>query len=197
MDRMSRKFNREFHPLKNIAVVILRYMALFIYYCIARFFPERLPYYGDCKRVRGFLCKFIFKECGNNINIQRGAYFGLGNEISIGDNSGIGVKANIIGIGSGGELAIGNDVMMGPEVVILTIGHNHKRLDIPMDRQGSFRSKIIIEDDVWIGYRCIILPGVKICKGSIIGAGAVVTKDVPPYTVVGGVPAKVIKKRGQ
>lgn len=176
---------------------IIRYIALTVYYCFGKYLPQRLPIYGECKRIRGFLCKLIFKKCGKNVNIQRGAYFGLGNNITIGDNSGIGVNAYITGIGSGGELAIGNDVMMGPEVVIFTVSHCYKDTTIPMNRQGFYSAKVVIEDDVWIGYRSIILTDITIGKGSVIGAGSVITKDVPPYTVVGGAPARVIKKRGE
>lgn len=84
---------------------------------------------------------------------------------------------------------------MGPDVVILTHTHNIDRVDIPMGKQGSRVARVIIGDDVWIGMRSIIMPGVKIGNGAVIGAGAVVTKDVPDYAIVGGVPAKIIKYR--
>lgn len=91
---------------------------------------------------------------------------------------------------------IGSHVMMGPEVYIYTQNHNFSRIDIPMDQQGWTEEKpVTIDDDVWIGARVTILPGVIIGKGSIIGASAVVTKDVPPYSVVAGNPAVVVKKR--
>lgn len=85
--------------------------------------------------------------------------------------------------------------MMGPEVTILTHTHRIDRTDIPMGQQGSMVSEVVIGDDVWIGMRAIILPGVRIGSGAVIGAGAVVTKDVPDYAVVGGVPARVIRYR--
>lgn len=88
--------------------------------------------------------------------------------------------------------------MMGPDVIIITGNHEFNRIDIPMRDQGETRPEsVVIDDDVWIGTRSIILPGVHIEKGAIIGAGAVVTKDVPEYAVVGGNPAKVIKYRIQ
>jgi maltose O-acetyltransferase len=93
-------------------------------------------------------------------------------------------------------LKIGDDVMMGPDVVILSSSHDHDRTDIPMRFQGGAPNKLtVIGNDVWIGTRVIIVHGVKIGNGVIIGAGAVVTKDVPDYAVVGGVPAKIIKFR--
>jgi maltose O-acetyltransferase len=88
--------------------------------------------------------------------------------------------------------------MMGPEVVIHTRNHRHDRVDIPMCQQGYDEEKPVkIEDDVWLCERAIILPGVTIGKGSIVGAGAVVSKDVPPFSVVVGNPALVIKTRGE
>lgn len=111
--------------------------------------------------------------------------------IVIGNNSGLGINCKVRG-----PLTIGDDVMMGPDVMIFVSNHQTSRTDIPMRGQGSTsRKRVIIEDDVWIGARVIILPGVKIGKGSIIGAGAVVTKDVPQYSVVAGNPAKIIKSR--
>ncbi len=86
--------------------------------------------------------------------------------------------------------------MMGPEVLIYTQNHDFSRTDITMDQQGWADEKpVVIEDDVWIGSRVIILPGVTIGKGSVIGASAVVTKSVPPYSVVAGNPAKIVKTR--
>ncbi len=140
---------------------------------------------------RSFIASKCFDLHGINLNIERGADFGNGEGISIGDNSGLGVDCVVRG-----PLEIGNDVMMGRWVNIMTNSHDTARTDIPMNKQGNKpKRKVIIDSDVWIGNRVIILPGVKIGKGSIVGAGAVVTKDVPEYAVVGGVPAKIIKYR--
>ena len=91
---------------------------------------------------------------------------------------------------------IGDYVMIAPDVKILSTTHIHSRVDVPMVLQGETESEIVnIADDVWIGRNAIIMPGVSIGKGAIVGAGAVVTKNIKPYTIVGGVPAKLIKKR--
>lgn len=172
---------------------ILRYIALILYYGLGRYLPNYPVLFG--KKFRGFLCRRIFRKCGKNINVERLAFFALGNNIDIGSNTGIGINARIGGVSSGGELSIGDNVMMAPDVVILTLKHRHENTEIPICSQGRYATKVIIEDDVWIGIRAIILPGVKIGRGAIIGAGAVVTKNVPPFTIVGGVPAKIIKKR--
>ena len=173
---------------------VSRVAALVMYYGFARYIPN-LSSRSTGNKIRGFLCKRIFDKCGDNIDVEPMAYFFSGSAIQIGSHSGIGRSAYLSNIGGGGEIIIGSNVMMAPEVVILTSMHNHKDPTILMQKQGKYLSKVVIGDDVWIGYRAIILPGVTVGKGSIIGAGAVVTKDVPPYSVVGGVPAKVIKSR--
>jgi len=171
------------------------YFALILYYVFARYLPRFHPNFQIGKKFRGVLCKHIFQKCGKNVNIERMAFFGSGRNIKIGSNSGIGINAYIAGIGAGGELIIGDDVIMAPDVVILTLNHKYDNTKIPIFKQGYYSSSVIIEDDVWIGIRSIILPGVKIGKGAVVGAGAVVTKNVPPYSVVGGVPARIIKRR--
>jgi len=86
--------------------------------------------------------------------------------------------------------------MMGPYVIIIGENHVSSNREIPMRLQGYKKyPPVRIEDDVWIGARAIILPGIKIGKGAIIGSGAVVTKDVPPYAICAGNPARVIKYR--
>lgn len=85
--------------------------------------------------------------------------------------------------------------MIGPNVVIRASNHNFKDISTPMKFQGHSGGKIIICNDVWIGANVTIVPNVCIGKGSIIVAGAVVIKNIPKYSIYGGVPAKVIKKR--
>lgn len=162
-------------------------MKLKIYQAIYIFFLSWLP--NNCSALRGYFIKKIINGCGENINIGRFAK--IHKSTIIGNNSGVGYRC-VISRG----VEIGNDVMMGPEVIMYTSNHCFQDTNIPMRRQGMEPlKKIIIDDDVWIGARVIILPGVKIGMGSVIGAGAVITKNVPPYSIVGGVPAKVINKR--
>ena len=159
-------------------------------------FAKNLPRSRRCIIFRGlrqFFAKRIITEMGKNVNIESGASFTPW--VSIGDYSGIGVNCELNAT-LGGEIKIGKYVMMGPECVIYTRNHSFARTDIPMQQQGYDEPKeVVIGDDVWIGRRVIILPGVHIGEGSVIAAGAVVTKDVPPYSIVGGCPAKVIKNR--
>jgi len=112
-------------------------------------------------------------------------------KVQLGDRSGIGIYASI-----GGTTYIGNDVMMGPHCTIYTRNHKTDDVTTTMRGQGFEEEKpVYIGDDVWIGGNVTILPGVKIGSHSIIGACAVVTKDVPEWAVVAGNPAVVKKYR--
>jgi maltose O-acetyltransferase len=90
---------------------------------------------------------------------------------------------------------IGNNVIMGPDVKIYTKNHKFESVDIPIQYQGHTEDKTVIGNDVWLGANVIITPGVTIGNHVIVAAGAVVTKDVPDYAIVGGVPAKILKSR--
>lgn len=92
---------------------------------------------------------------------------------------------------------IGNHVMIAPHVSILCNVKETRSTKIPMNKQGWIEKnkKVVINDDVWIGRNAIILPGVIIGSGSIVAAGAVVTKSFPPYSILAGVPAKVVRYR--
>lgn len=121
---------------------------------------------------------------------QGSVYIGDGSKVRIGRCCKINENVFLQGA------VIGNFVMIGPNTAILTKSHLHESTDIPMVKQGETEDRIpVIEDDVWIGRNAIILPGMRIGTGSIVGAGAVVTSDVPPFSVVGGVPARVIRTR--
>jgi len=137
---------------------------------------------------------------GNKVTIGKFAvirptnYYGgdLGEGLSVGDDSNIGPFAYI---GCSGFVQIGSHVLMSPRVSIYSENHNFGSTDIPMKAQGVTRDNVVIEDDCWIASNSIILSGVTIGKGSIISAGSVVTKDVPPFSIVAGVPARIIRKR--
>lgn len=140
-------------------------------------------------KLRGFFGRRIIASAGKNINIEKGATFSQ--RLRCGDNSGLGLNCKIQG-----AVTIGNNVMMGPDVLIYTTNHEFRNKDIPMQQQGYQQERpVSIGNDVWIGARVIILPGVTIGDGCVIGAGAVVTKDVPAYSVCAGNPAKVVKER--
>lgn len=143
----------------------------------------RAKWYGMFFKKIGhtvFICKGF--ECSNPKNVS------LGHHVYI--NKNVFVGSHPCGIN------IGNYVQIACDVTIMNAIHEYKALDRPMYEQKGYKSAPVnIHDDVWIGLRAIIMPGVTIGKGAVVGAGAVVTKNVPSYAVVGGVPAKVIKYR--
>lgn len=144
------------------------------------------------------LCKNGIK-IGNNFSIHdnsviecTGVLSQMGEGIEIGDN--VGISQNCF-IQVRGKVKIGSNVMFGPYSSIFSENHNFSSTNQVMTSQGTTRKGVIIENDVWISTKAVILDGVKIGKGSIIGAGSVVTENVPAYSIVAGVPAKVIKTR--
>ena len=164
-----------------------------MYVFLFKYFPRNsFPYVGKIsKMLRYFCCKRIFKHCGRNVNIERGASFGNGFDLEIGDNSGLGRYCHVPP-----NIKIGKDVMMAPNVFIFNLNHKFDDVTIPMRLQGHIKKQaVVIEDDVWIGRGVYVMSGLKISKGSIVAAGSVVTKCFPPYSVIGGNPAKFIKSR--
>lgn len=138
--------------------------------------------------IRRLSVQLMLKSSGEDVDIGRNISFS--SDVEIGDRSGIGDNAYFIG-----KVKIGNDVMIGANCAFIASNHNFDKIDIPINQQGGYDLPIVIENNVWIGYRATLLAGVTIGEGAVIASGAVVTKDVPSYTVVGGVPAKVIKER--
>jgi len=169
---------------------IKRRIGALIYYTLAQHLPRS---YSKIKigqtTLRRVCGKLMLAKCGKQVNIEKKAYFS--NKVSLGDYSGIGVNAKIYG-----TCIIGHHVMMGEDCTIITRNHSYERTDVPMMEQGFEEERpVYIGNDVWLGDRVIVLPGVNIGDGCIIGAGSVVTKNVPPYTVAAGVPAREIKSR--
>ena len=172
---------------------MIRKLCLILYYGFATYLPDSYaPVVGKISnKIRVFLVKRIFKKCGKISTINRKAYFGNGTDVEIGDYSGIGANCILPN-----NIKMGKYIMMAPNVHIFSGNHRFSRLDIPMCQQGNDEKKeVVIEDDCWIGAHVLITPGRKILKGSIIAAGAVLTKDFPEYSIVGGNPAKLLRTR--
>ena len=152
----------------------------------------------DYAEIQG-ISKFKI-SIGNNVTIGKLAsirpsdYYlrNLGDGLDIGDNSNIGAYSYI---GCSGKIEIGKNVMISPRVSMYAENHNFSAIDSAMKDQGVTREKIKIEDNCWIAANSVILAGITIGEGSIVSAGSIVTKNVPPFSIVGGVPAKVIKIR--
>lgn len=150
------------------------------------------------KSMLSKIYKYRFSETGKNISFDPFGIYSYKN-ISVGNNANLGYRPILIA--SRSKIRIGNNVMFGPEVTIR--GGNH-RIDIlgryMIDiKEGEKRPEddpgVVIEDDVWIGTRAIILAGIVVGRGAVVSAGAVVTKSVPRYAIVGGNPAKLIRMR--
>ena len=109
-------------------------------------------------------------------------------DVVIGDYTRIGLHSTVIG-----PVTIGNHVNLAQGITVSALNHNFEDTRLRIDEHGVNTSEIVIDDDVWIGANAVITAGVHIGRHSVVAAGAVVTKDVPEYSVVGGVPAKVIR----
>ncbi len=132
----------------------------------------------------------IMKKGGNPSLVSTNVYIADGKHIKFGTGCRINENVYIE------KATIGNDVLIAPNVAILSRMHEYSLTNIPISLQGYKEEKLVnIGDDVWLGRNVIVLPGVTIGDGAIIGAGAVVTKDIPPYAIVAGTPAKLIKFR--
>ncbi len=183
---------------------------------------SRLLYYLHIRVYSGWLSR-NFKSFGNNssilpkvVFINGGKYISIGNgvvlgkniqltawdkyendyftpEIKIGNNTSIGDDAHITAIN---KIIIGNNVLTGKKILITDNAHgkDNKNDISPIKRKLYTKGEVIIEDNVWIGEKVSIMPNVHIGKGAVIGANSVVTKDVKPYAIVGGIPAKEIKR---
>lgn len=140
-----------------------------------------------------------FDQCGKNVVISKNSSFSGIENIYVGNN--VYLSKDMLVLTTRAKLYIGNDVMIAPNVTIITGDH---RIDLPnrtmisvgdSEKLPENDQDVVIEDDVWIGANVTILKGVTIHKGSVISAGAVVVKDVESNTIVGGVPAKLLKRR--
>jgi acetyltransferase-like isoleucine patch superfamily enzyme len=110
-------------------------------------------------------------------------------DVIIGDHTRIGLHNTVIG-----PVTIGNHVNLAQGITVTALNHNVNDITKTIGEQGVTTKQVVIKDDVWIGANAVILPGVTIGRHSVVAAGAVVTKDVPDYTIVGGVPAKTMRR---
>lgn len=110
-------------------------------------------------------------------------------DVIIGHHTRIGLHNTVIG-----PVTIGNHVNLAQGITVTALNHNFSDANKRIDEQGVTTNPVVIEDDIWIGANAVILPGVTIGNHSVVAAGAVVTKDVPPHSLVAGVPAKIIKQ---
>jgi acetyltransferase-like isoleucine patch superfamily enzyme len=133
-----------------------------------------------------------FRAFGAKSTVSFGTRILEPSKISVGSRSSI---PNMSVIDGRGGLTIGNDCLLGFENVILSSTHASERIDRPIAAQGMFQSPVEIGDDVWTGCRVVVLPGVRIGSHAIVGAGSIVTDDIPDWAIAVGAPARVIRDR--
>ncbi len=143
-------------------------------------------------RIKKYFLRKKLNIYNKNIDITFDSSFGNSENIIWHDNIYIGQKAYIWAIGG---LEICENVIIGPRVTIHTSNHRYEDATMLPYDGCSYKKKVTIEKNVWIGDSVLIVPGVTIGEGSIVAMGSVVTKDIPKYSVVGGNPAKIIKQR--
>lgn len=170
-----------------------RLFFLVLYYSIAQYLPDSyIPFLGTLSNwIRIFCIKHFVKKAGKIDTINRCVYLGNGRDVELGDHCTLGANCSIPN-----DTIVGNYSMISRQVYILHGNHRYESPNIPIKLQGSHSNlRTIIEDDVWIGMRSFLTPGRHVKKGTIVAAGSVLTKDFEEYSIVGGNPAKLIKKR--
>lgn len=168
----------------NFLRKIKRFANAFLFYSYNHFFSN-LPSYT---LRHWYLTTFLGYSIGRDAAIHMGCFF-TGRNIKIGNNTIVNRRCYLDGRGT---LAIGNSVSIAPEAYILSMTHDTHSADF-----APLRKSTRIDDNVWLGARVLVLPGVQLGKGCVVGAGSVVTEDVPPYFIVAGSPARKIGERNQ
>ena len=169
----------------------MRVLALTLYYAIAQRLPDsNFPLGERWRRARQWCVRRFIAHAGEHVNVESHVFVADGRYLRLGDGSSLGTWCRVYGA------YIGDRVMVAPGVLFLKENHEMGDLDTPMEEQGRTEpTPPVIEDDVWIGERAIILPGRRIGTGAVVGAGAVVSRDVEPYQVVAGNPARPVSSR--
>jgi len=165
---------------------------LIIYYLFVQYLPHsRLISLSNTIRL-WYMAKILkVIQFDKNSKFESGIYISDARNLEIGKH--VRINENVFLQGS---ITIGDFVMIAPNVSIYTKTHRYGDINTPMVLSGESETKTVtIENDVWLGLNAVVLPGITVGKGSIIGANSVVTKNVEPYSIIGGVPAHLIRKR--
>lgn len=168
-----------------------RVLCLLAYYGFAKHLPDSgFPGGEFSTRLRAFLCRQFIASAGKGIHVRSGAFLADGRHLYMADRSSIGPGCRIYGA------RLGYGVVIGPHCVFFKENRGADDLSKPVGHHGTTPIKLpVVEDWAWVGERALVLQGRRIGRGAIVGAGAVVTRDVAPFTIVGGNPARVIGHR--
>ncbi|AFP20444.1 acyltransferase [Geobacter sulfurreducens] len=165
----------------NIARAIRHEILMWIQF-VVKYIPGRTGCW-----IRNILYPY---RCGNNVTIWDGVQIDKPSNLVIGNNVSINRGSFI---NAEGGVFIGSDVLIGPNVIIYSQNHNFTGEELTR-LCGYQKAPVVIEDNVWIASGCILLPGIKLGKGCVVGAGSIVTRDVPPKCLALGSPARVVKE---
>lgn len=167
----------------------MKKVVFLIYLVFLKNTPEDYrPYAMFFPRLRGWAVGVYLSKCGKEPRVKSGAE--ISPNATLGDYSELGTRCMVQA-----NVHIGNNVIMGPDIKIYSRNHKFNRLDIPIKDQGKNYHESYIGNDVWLGANVVITAGCSVGDHVIVAAGSVVTKNIPDFAVVGGVPAKVIKFR--
>ncbi|MDR3357984.1 MAG: acyltransferase [Desulfovibrio sp.] len=156
------------------------------------------PLFAVCGFVR-FAPGLTLSGCrhmrlADGVRLGRGAFITAANgSLTLGEHVALSPCVHLSA--DDGHIEIGPYTAIGPGTVLRAANHRFDRRNDPIMFQGHVPGKIVIEENVWIGANCVVTPDVHVGRGAVVGAGAVVTRDVPPFVMVGGVPAKIIGQR--
>jgi maltose O-acetyltransferase len=142
------------------------------------------------RRLRHLFLRRWLGGFGRGTAVQLGCRFLNGRKIFLGERNVI--NFNCLFDGRRHAIRLGNDVSIGPEAALMTLGHDPQSAEFA-DRGGE----VVIGDHAWVAFRALILPGVTVGEGAVVAAGAVVTRDVPPFTIVAGAPARPVGERNR
>lgn len=151
-----------------------------------------LPRYRALNFIKGLLLKGMGAKVGKRVVFYPGVWIVSGQNLTLGDDVDL---AKDVLVTTGGGVSIGDRVLVGYRTQILSTNHVIPNKNEKIFDAGHDKKPVAIENDVWIGANCVIVPGVTISEGAVVAAGSVVTKDVPPFAIFGGVPAKLIRMR--
>lgn len=190
---MAERGRDKFQKAKLLILAAARFYRLFP----LKLRVKLLEHYRGTKGVKGMalryaLLKSIAKQCGDNVSVHPGVYLLHPQGLSLGDNVSIHPMCYLDATGG---LTIGSDVSIAHGCSILSTTHTYKDPSLPIKDQPFVSKETVLEENIWLGAKATILCGVTVGSGVVVGANAVVTRDVPANQIVAGVPARRIKER--